>query len=181
MMAGQLFAQALPAVNEFTSPRAWAFALMGIHEYLRRLSGDSLVNQTREALTSKLMGLLGRNTKPDWCWFEDELSYDNAKLAHALIVSGRATGQAVVFERGLHTLRWLNELQAGKVAGIEEIAAREGRTERSVNMTLSLAFLAPDIVAAALSGRLPRGIGLTKLTEMPPLWSHQRAALSRAA
>jgi len=111
MMAGQLFAQALPAVNEFTSPRAWAFALMGIHEYLRRLSGDSLVNQTREALTSKLMGLLGRNTKPDWCWFEDELSYDNAKLAHALIVSGRATGQAVVFERGLHTLRWLNELQ----------------------------------------------------------------------
>jgi hypothetical protein len=111
MMAGQLFAQALPAVNEFTSPRAWAFALMGIHEYLRRLSGDSLVNQTREALTSKLMGLLGRNAKPDWCWFEDELSYDNAKLAHALIVSGRATGQAAVFERGLHTLRWLNELQ----------------------------------------------------------------------
>jgi len=111
MMAGQLFEQALPALVEFTSPRAWAFGLMGIHEYLRRLSGDSLVNQTRETLTSKLMGLLGRNIKPDWCWFEDELSYDNAKLAHALIVSGRATGQAAVFERGLHTLRWLNALQ----------------------------------------------------------------------
>ena len=55
MMAGQLFALALPAVAEFTSPRAWAFGLIGIHEYLRRLSGDSLVNQTRETLISRLM------------------------------------------------------------------------------------------------------------------------------
>ena len=52
MMAGQLFAQALPALTGFTSPRAWAFGLIGIHEYLRRLSGDSLVNQTRETLTA---------------------------------------------------------------------------------------------------------------------------------
>ena len=57
MMAGQLFAQALPALTEFTSPRAWAFGLIGIHEYLRRLSGDSLVNQTRETLTTRLMEL----------------------------------------------------------------------------------------------------------------------------
>ncbi len=111
MMAGQLFAQALPALADFTSPRAWAFGLIGIHEYLLRLSGDSLVNQTREALTCRLMGLLATNAKPDWCWFEDELSYDNAKLAHALILSGHSTGQAHVLERGLHALRWLNELQ----------------------------------------------------------------------
>ena len=111
MMAGQLFAQALPALTDFTSPRAWAFGLIGIHEYLRRLSGDSLVNQTRETLTCRLMDLLATNAKPDWCWFEDELSYDNAKLAHALILSGHATGQRHVFERGLHALRWLNELQ----------------------------------------------------------------------
>jgi glycosyltransferase involved in cell wall biosynthesis len=111
MMAGQLFAQALPALSEFTSPRAWAFGLIGIHEYLHRLSGDSLVNQTRETLTCRLMGLFARNAKPDWCWFEDELSYDNAKLAHALILSGHATGQPLVLERGLQALRWLNELQ----------------------------------------------------------------------
>jgi site-specific DNA recombinase len=77
--------------------------------------------------------------------------------------------------------RWLHELQTGKVASVEDIAAREGRTERSINMTLSLAFLAPDIVAAAVSGRLPRGIGATRLTEMPPLWSDQRATLSKVA
>ena len=53
--AGQLFAQALPALTEFTSPRAWAFGLIGIHEYLGRLSGDSFVNQTRDKLTCRLM------------------------------------------------------------------------------------------------------------------------------
>ena len=111
IMAGQLFALALPALTEFTSPRAWALGLIGIHEYLRRLSGDSLVNQTRETLTSRLMELFERTAQPDWCWFQEDLTYDNAKLPHALILSGRATGQQAVLERGLQALRWLTELQ----------------------------------------------------------------------
>src|SRR5256885_3414782 len=93
IMAGQLFALALPALTEFTSPRAWAFGLIGIHEYLRRLSGDSLASQTRETLTSRLMELFERTAERDWCWFQEDLTYDNAKLPHALILSGRATGQ----------------------------------------------------------------------------------------
>ncbi len=111
IMAGQLFALALPALTEFTSPRAWAFGLIGIHEYLRRLSGDSLANQTRETLTSRLMELFKGTAQLDWHWFEEDVTYDNAKLAHALILSGRATGQPTVLERGLQTLRWLTELQ----------------------------------------------------------------------
>ncbi len=111
IMAGQLFALALPALTELTSPRAWAFGLIGIHEYLRRLSGDSLVNQTRETLTSRLMELFERTAQPDWRWFQEDLTYDNAKLPHALILSGRATGQQAVLERGLQALRWLTELQ----------------------------------------------------------------------
>jgi glycosyltransferase involved in cell wall biosynthesis len=111
MMAGQLFALALPALTGFTSPRAWAFGLIGIHEYLRRLSGDSLVNQTRETLTCRLMELFEATAQPDWQWFEEELSYDNANLAHALILSGQATGQQAMLERGLQALRWLTELQ----------------------------------------------------------------------
>jgi hypothetical protein len=114
MMAGQLFALALPALTGFTSPRAWAFGLIGIHEYLRRLSGDSLVNQTRETLTCRLMELFEANARPDWQWFEEELSYDNAKLACALILSGQATGQRAVLERGLQALRWLTELQTSE-------------------------------------------------------------------
>ena len=42
--------------------------------------------------------------QPDWQWFEEELSYDNAKLAQALIVSGQATGQKAVLERGLQAI-----------------------------------------------------------------------------
>src|SRR5436190_17541238 len=111
MMAGQLFAQALPALTGFTSPRAWAFGLIGINEYLRRLSGDSLVNQTRETLIFRLMERFEASSHEDWQWFEEELSYDNAKLAHALIVSGQATGQPAVLQRGIEALRWLTELQ----------------------------------------------------------------------
>src|SRR5438309_1724074 len=104
IMAGQLFALALPALTGFTSPRAWAFGLIGIHEYLRRLSGDSLVNQAREALTCRLMDLFEASAHQDWQWFEEELSYDNPKLAHALIVSGQATGQRAVLQRALDAL-----------------------------------------------------------------------------
>ncbi len=114
VMAGQLFMEALPAVLQFSSPRAWAFGLIGMHEYLRRLSGDSFVTQTRECLITRLMDLYERTATSDWPWFEQELSYDNAKLAHALILSGRATGQKPVFERGMETLRWLVKLQTSE-------------------------------------------------------------------
>ncbi|HTS70401.1 MAG TPA: glycosyl transferase family 1, partial [Terriglobia bacterium] len=123
VMAGQLFALALPALTEFTSPRAWALGLIGIHEYLRRLSGDSLVNQSRETLTSRLMELFERTAQPEWCWFEEELTYDNAKLPHALILSGRATGQQAVFERGLQALRWLTELQISEKGHFRSIGS----------------------------------------------------------
>jgi glycosyltransferase involved in cell wall biosynthesis len=114
MMAGQLFAQALPVVAAFSSPRAWAFGLLGIHEYLRRLGGDSMVNQTRDVLTTRLMDLYARTAIPEWLWFENELSYDNAKLAHALIVSGEAMARADVLECGLGALQWLTELQTSE-------------------------------------------------------------------
>ena len=111
MMAGQLFAQALPVVPAFSSPRAWAFGLLGIHEYLRRLGGDSMVKQVRDVLTTRLMDLYERTAIPEWLWFENELSYDNAKMAHALIVSGEAMARADVLDCGLRSLEWLTELQ----------------------------------------------------------------------
>jgi hypothetical protein len=113
-MSGQLFAQALPTVTDFTSPRAWAFALIGIHEYLRRLSGDRLVRQIREGLAGRLMELYGKAAQTDWPWFEEELTYDNAKLAHALILSGEDMGQQPLVDRGLQALRWLAEIQTSE-------------------------------------------------------------------
>ena len=114
MMAGQLFALALPGLSNFTSPRAWAFGLIGIHEYLHRLSGDSMVTQVRDTLTGRLMELFDSSARPEWQWFEDELSYDNAQLASALIVSGKATGQDAVLQRGLQALRWLTKVQTSE-------------------------------------------------------------------
>jgi glycosyltransferase involved in cell wall biosynthesis len=114
ILAGQIFAQALPSVAEFTSPRAWAFSLLGIQEYLQRLNGDRVVTQMRDALTTRLMELFDKVSKTDWPWFEDILAYDNAKLAHALIVSGSATGQKNVLEHGIKALHWLAELQTSE-------------------------------------------------------------------
>jgi hypothetical protein len=109
--AEQLLAQALPAVTRFTSPRAWAFSLIGIHEYLLRVKGDRLATDVRHDLTARLTAIFDKVAEPGWTWFEEGLTYDNAKLAHALIVSGRATGQRSVYDRGMQALRWLVGVQ----------------------------------------------------------------------
>ena len=111
MLAAQLFEQALPAVTDFASPRAWAFALIGIHEYLQRLDGDRLVTQMREALTGKLIQRYADAASDDWHWFEDTVSYANAKLPHALILSGRGMNNTAILKTGLESLRWLLVVQ----------------------------------------------------------------------
>jgi hypothetical protein len=122
-MAEQLFAQALPAVMGFNSPRAWAFSLIGIHEYLRRMRGDRLAHNVRENLTGRLMTIFDQVAEPGWTWFEEGLTYDNAKLAHALIVSGRATGQKDVSERGILALRWLVGVQTSRHGRLRPIGS----------------------------------------------------------
>jgi site-specific DNA recombinase len=76
--------------------------------------------------------------------------------------------------------RWLNELISDAAASAHAIAEREGCSARKVNMTISLAFLAPDLVKAAIDGRLPHGIGVTRLTDLPAEWSRQREMLGLA-
>jgi hypothetical protein len=106
-----LFEQALKAAGEALSPRAWAFAILGIHEYFRRLSGDRLVNQFRETLTDRLIALYDQCASDDWQWFEPTVSYDNAKLPHALILSGRWASNPRALDIGIRTLRWLADKQ----------------------------------------------------------------------
>jgi hypothetical protein len=73
--------------------------------------------------------------------------------------------------------RWLDEIVSGSVTDIKQIATRQKCSARQVNMTLSLAFLAPDLVRAAVEGRLPRGIGVERLRDAPAEWSQQFEAL----
>jgi site-specific DNA recombinase len=77
--------------------------------------------------------------------------------------------------------RWLDELLTESKQTIETIAARESKSERSIRMTLSMAFLSPDLVKAAIEGRLPRGFGLTRLIDLPIAWPDQWAALGLKA
>jgi site-specific DNA recombinase len=76
---------------------------------------------------------------------------------------------------------WLKQLLAGEAKDMATIAVREGRSTRSVQMMISLAFVAPDIIEAAVNGAIPRGIGLTRLMDLPPLWSEQRRVLGLKA
>jgi site-specific DNA recombinase len=77
--------------------------------------------------------------------------------------------------------KWLNELLTGAAPDIDAIAVRERCSARKVNMTISLAFLAPDLVRAAIQGRLPRGIGIARLCDLPVEWSKQYRALGLSA
>ncbi len=86
--------------------------------------------------------------------------------SRALLVASIARGR-----------RWLDELLADANANAESIAKRERCSIRKVNMTISLAFLAPDLVKAAIAGRLPHGMGVARLADMPAEWSRQHQML----
>ncbi|MDP9292127.1 MAG: glycosyl transferase family 1, partial [Verrucomicrobiota bacterium] len=113
-LCGRLFEAALPAVAKFKSPRAWAFTLIAIHEYLRSFSGDRAANTARENLANKLLDLYTANSSPEWPWFESSLTYDNAKLSHALILTGYWTSHREMLDIGLNSLRWLAEVQTSE-------------------------------------------------------------------
>ena len=113
-LAGELFDAALPTITELTAPRAWAFALLGLHEYLRRFGGDRLANQTRDSLVARLLDRFEKGRADGWQWCEELVSYDNARVAQALILSGGDSGQPAVQAQGLEALRWLAELQTSE-------------------------------------------------------------------
>jgi hypothetical protein len=123
MLAAQLFEQALPVAAEFTSPRAWAFTLLGIDEYLRRLGGDRRASQIRELLTAKLLQRYADAAGQDWQWFEDTISYANAKLPHALILSGRWMNDPGLLETGVNALRWLAKIQTSDAGSFRPIGS----------------------------------------------------------
>jgi hypothetical protein len=110
--AAELFMRALPGMLDASSPRAWGFALLGIREYLRRLKGDRLAGSIQVELVKRLVGLYDRVKAPGWSWFEDVVSYDNARLAQAVIATaGKNPELAREREVGLESLRWLLEAQ----------------------------------------------------------------------
>jgi hypothetical protein len=105
--ATALFAEALPTVESFRSPRAWAFTLLGLDAYCAVVPDDLHANEVRHSLADRLMSCLAAAETSDWVWFEEGLAYENARLPEALILTGMATQTPDYIDAGLRTLRWL--------------------------------------------------------------------------
>ena len=109
--AGRLFEIAVPAVDAFTSPRAWAFALLGIEEYLICFPGDRDAQKMSAILVARLVEIYAANQSLDWPWFEDVLAYSNARLPQALLIAGRRNSNHHMISIALGALDWLSEIQ----------------------------------------------------------------------
>ncbi len=110
-LSAQLFERGLTAVTHFTSPRAWSFTLLGIHEYLRRFPSNATINAMRVTLTDRLVTLWNACATEHWPWFEDSVTYENARFCQALILSGQWIPDPAALEIGLKSLRWLVSIQ----------------------------------------------------------------------
>jgi hypothetical protein len=93
----------------------------------------------------------------------------------------RTKARAILIDALRDAHHWLDELTTNSDRTIEALAAREGKTERSIRMILSLAFLSPTLARAAIDGRLPRGFGTKRLMDPPMAWSDQWSALGLKA
>jgi len=109
--ANRLFHMALPAALDFTSPRAWACTLIGLHDYLRQMPGDRIAQNVLETLSERLWKLYQNNASSDWPWFEEVVTYANAYLPMALILWGARIGSGEITQEGLKSLSWLASVQ----------------------------------------------------------------------
>jgi glycosyltransferase involved in cell wall biosynthesis len=106
-----LFKAALPAVESFRSPRAWAFSLLALDAFCAVEDGYLEADRMRRVLVERLMRNLSAVQTDDWFWFEELLAYDNARLPQSVILTGTALKRPDYVEAGLRSLRWLVKLQ----------------------------------------------------------------------
>jgi len=115
--AGRLFEFSLPAALEFSSPRAWAYTLLGIQEYLTSYPGDRDAQKIRSALSRRLLEMYESIRSSDWKWFENILAYGNARLPQALLLVGSACSDDRMVSAGLEALDWLTATQRCETNG----------------------------------------------------------------
>ncbi len=157
-LARDLFHAALPTSVAFTSPRAWAFTLLGIDEYLRAFQGDSDVERARAELAARLLSLLPRSEDHAWPWFEDRLTYENARLSEALVVSGWAMHDAEMSVAGVRSLGWLDSVQRSPEGYFAPIGSNgfyirgEAKAEFDQQPDEAYAMVSAGIQAARVTG-----------------------------
>jgi glycosyltransferase involved in cell wall biosynthesis len=109
--AGRLFQAALPATLTFSSPRAWAFSILGMQAYLDWFPGDRGVQGARNMLANRLLNIYEQSCTATWQWFEKSLAYSNARLSQALILAGWKSGNQKMIATGIESLEWLMAAQ----------------------------------------------------------------------
>jgi glycosyltransferase involved in cell wall biosynthesis len=109
--AGRLFQSAVPVALAFTSPRAWAFSILGMQAYLDWFPGDRAIQRDRNTLADRLLDVYGRCRTESWRWFEKSLSYSNASLSQALFLAGFRSGNERMAAAGIESLEWLVGVQ----------------------------------------------------------------------
>jgi glycosyltransferase involved in cell wall biosynthesis len=122
--AAECLPAAIRAVAETTSPRAWALAVIGIDRYLERFGGDRFATAIRDGLATRLLTLQQTVAGDGWPWLEDIVTYENARPCEALIVFGKAGGDAEAGRTGLAMLRWLDGVQRSPCGYFRPIGCR---------------------------------------------------------
>jgi glycosyltransferase involved in cell wall biosynthesis len=129
--AAALFAEAAPSVEAFQSPRAWAFTLLGLDAFCVPFPQHARAVELKHLLAARLLSILGSVETQDWVWFEEGLSYDNARLPQALIVTGVSLGVPHYSSAGLRALRWIMTLQTAENGFFRPVGSQSfGRLRR---------------------------------------------------
>jgi glycosyltransferase involved in cell wall biosynthesis len=163
--ARELFPRALHACEGTTSPRTWALGIIGIHECLRRCSGDRQVLAISQHLADRLIRLYEANAKDSWPWFEDSATYDNARLPQALISYGRWSNNTQAIEIGLRSLRWLCDHQRSPAGRFHPIGSNGFSRQGSVKAAFDQQPIeAQGMVSASIEAFAVSG---------DPFWSEQ--------
>ena len=162
-LATRLFKVGLAVTESFASPRAWAFAIVGIHAYLRRFGGDSEARRCRVLHTDRLARRFIDHMSSEWPWCEDVVTYANAKLPHALLMSGKWLQRGDIIDIGKRSLEWLLKIQTNEdnmlsIIGTEGWYPRNGPRARFDQQPVEAHALVDACIEAYHVTREPRWI-----------------------
>ena len=165
-LALKLFRKALDCIPMLNYPRSWAFAILGLHYYLRENTDDNDARKRMSELAEKLNRMFVENEGDDWPWMEETVTYDNGRLPQALIVAGTVLERQELVDRGVRLLEWLFDIQTAK-GGHLSIIGNDGWMPRNgVRASFDQQALEPAALIGACKAAY-RASGNTKwLVEM---------------
>jgi hypothetical protein len=129
-LAKVLFEKALPVTKQLISPRAWAWSMLACDTYVKRFGGAREVREARDELASRLHAAFIANSAPEWCWCENEVTYDNGRICKALLLAERLVHWGETNCHGRHALEWLMQVQTNPETGHLSLIGNAGWFKR---------------------------------------------------